>query len=192
MASSNQNIDITQDKLCSHCRKYKTLSEFIQSQGKRSQEKELSICSDCSEKKKVKRPSNPEPIDEETLNQPEYPQDEGCDLEDDNEDEALYELSELEDLVARHFTDVEENGVNFSGIFEFDDEVFDNDPQVLNQDNNNNTEEDRIRNIIYHFILPVEAGSRYYWEIRKIYLHKKKAQYTGQATVYLGCTQSIN
>ena len=42
----------------------------------------------------------------------------------DNEDNLLYELAKLEELVTRHFTNVDENeGVKFSGIFEFDDEL---------------------------------------------------------------------
>ena len=155
----DQNIDIAQNKLCSHCKKHKQLSEFIRSQGKRTQEKEFSICNDCSEKEKGKRLSNPEPVDEETLSQLEYP-DENRDIEEiinDNEDDVLYELAELEELVASHFKNVVEDVVNFSGIFEFDDELIDDDTQVLNQDNND-VEEDRIHNIIHHFILPIEAG----------------------------------
>jgi len=100
----------------------------------------------------------------------------------------LYELAELEELVTIHFTNAEENGgVNFSGTFEFEKELIDDDSQLLN--NNHDNEEDRIHNLIYHFLLPIEAGSCYYWEIRKIYLHKKDVQ---QTTVYLGCTQRID
>ena len=54
----------------------------------------------------------------------------------------MYELAELEELVTRHFTEVDENeGVNFSGIFEFDDELLDS--QVVTDDQNK-TEEDRV------------------------------------------------
>jgi hypothetical protein len=188
MASSDQTINVTQNKLCSRCTKRKTLSEFIRFHG--SQEKEFSTCNVCSEKKKGKRPLEFDPISEdnssETLNQP---QDDNNDLEEinDNEDEVLYELVELEELVTRYFSNVEENEVNFSGTFEFENELIE-DFQVLNNDHDN-TVEDRIHDIIYHFLLPIEAGSLYYWEIRKIYFHKKK---TEQATVYLGCTQRID
>src|SRR6185369_12568828 len=168
MDSSNQNIDITQNKSCSHCGAQQPLSEFIRSQG-RSQEREFSICNNCSEKKKGKRLSNPEPIDEDKDN----------DLEEEinDEDEVFYELAELKELVARNFTNVEDGKVNLSGIFEFENELIDND-----QDN----EEDRIRNIIYHFILPIEAGSHYYWEIRRVYLCKKNNQFIEKAKVHLG------
>jgi len=60
---------------------------------------------------------------------PEYIADDIVNLEEeieihDNEDNVLYELAELKELVTRQFTNVDENeGVNFSGIFEFDDEL---------------------------------------------------------------------
>ena len=74
----------------------------------------------------------------------------------------------LPTVVTRHFANVENEEVNFSGVFEFEDELLDR-SQVLTDDQNN-TEEDRIRDIMYYFLLPIEAGSRYYWEIRKIYV----------------------
>jgi len=189
MASSNQTADIvraTQCKLCSRCSKRKALSEFVRFY--RGHEKEWSTCNDCSEKKKGKRP---EPdTTQEFSNQPEYYADDTVNTEEirDDEDDVLYEFAELEELVITQFANVDENeGVNFSGIFEFDDELLDH-SQVLTNDQSN-TEEDRVRGIMYYFLLPIEAGSRYYWEIRKIYLHKKNS---GQATVYLGCTQRID
>jgi hypothetical protein len=188
MASSDQTINITQNKLCSRCTKRKTLNEFIRSY--RNQEKEFSICNDCSEKKKMKR-SETANEDNETLNQPKYLQDINIhpeeEISNDNEDSVLYELAELEELVTTHFTNAEESEVNFSGTFEFEKELIDDDFQLLNNDHD--TEEDKIRNLIYHFLLPIEAGSCYYWEIRKIYLHRKNV---GQTTVYLGCTQRID
>ena len=73
----------------------------------------------------------------------------------------LYELAELEELVTRHFANVDENEeVNFSGVFGFEDELLDR-SQVLTDDQNN-TEEDRIRGIMYYFLLLIEAGSRDY------------------------------
>ena len=128
MASSNQTADIahaTHCKLCSRCAKRKILGEFIRFY--RNQEKEWSTCNDCSEKKKGKR-TEPD-TEQELLNQPEYIADDIVNLEEeieihDNEDNVLYELAELKELVTRQFTNVDENeGVNFSGIFEFDDEL---------------------------------------------------------------------
>ena len=124
------------------------------------------------------------------LNQLEYCADDTIDLEEEignDEVDVLYELAELEELVTRHFANVDENeGVNFSEYFEFDDELLDHSQLT---DDQNNTEEDRMHSIMYYFLLPIEAGTHYYWEIRKIYLHKKNS---GQATVYLGCTQRID
>ena len=187
MASSNQtaNIATTDYKLCSRCLRRKTLREFVRFY--RGNEKEMSTCNDCSEKKKDKRPE-PDTA-HEFSNQPEYYADDAVNLEEirNDEDDVSYELAELEELVTRHFANVENEEVNFSGVFEFEDELLDR-SQVLT-DNQNNTEEDRIRDIMYYFFLPIEAGSRYYWEIRKIYIHKKNP---GQATMYLGCTQRID
>ena len=182
MDYSDQTVDITPNKSCSRCGTQKPLSEFIRSQG-RSQEREFSICNNCSEKKKGKRISNPEPIDEDEDEDEDEDRDHDLEEEIDDEDEVFYELAELEELVARNFTNAEDGKVNFSGIFEFENELIDNDQ---------NNEEDRIRNIIYHFILPIEAGSHYYWEIRRVYLCKKNNQYIGKATVHLGCAQSVN
>jgi len=56
-------------------------------------------------------------------------------------------------------------------------------------DDQNKIEEDRVHSIIYYFLLPIEVESCYYWEIRKIYLHKKNS---GQATVYLGWIESLH
>ena len=117
--------------------------------------------------------------DEDSEAQPEYTLDENSDLEEEinNEDEVIYEFAELEEIVARYFTNIEENTeVNFSETFELEDELIDN----FNTDHDT-TEEDKFRNIIYFFLLPIEAGSRYYWEIRKFYCCKNN---TGQATVY--------
>jgi len=186
MASSDQTagvFDNIQSKLCSRCTTRKTLGEFIRFHG--SREKEFAICNSCSEKKKGKRPLR---SNEDNEAQPEYALDENSDLEEEinnDEDKVTYELAELEEIVARYFTNIEENtGVNFSETLELEDELIDN----FNNDHDT-MEEDKFRNIIYFFLLPIEAGSRYYWEIRKIYCRKNN---TGQATVYLGCAQRMD
>ena len=103
---------------------------------------------------------------EDNETRPEYALDENSDLEEEinnDEDKVIYELAELEEIVARYFTNIEESTeVNFSETFELEDELIDN----FNNDHDT-TEEDKFRNIIYFFLLPIEAGSRYYWEIRK-------------------------
>ncbi|CAG8457568.1 7643_t:CDS:2, partial [Cetraspora pellucida] len=76
-----------------------------------------------------------------------------------NENNILYDLSELEEQVAIYFTNLEDNQeVEFSKIFEFENELIDN-FQILN-----NVQETHIRNIVPFFLLPIEAGSHYYWE----------------------------
>jgi len=159
MASSDQTagvFDNIQSKLCSRCTTRKTLGEFIRFHG--SREKEFAICNSCSEKKKGKRPLR---SNEDNEAQPEYALDENSDLEEEinnDEDKVTYELAELEEIVARYFTNIEENTeVNFSETLELEDELIDN----FNNDHDT-TEEDKFRNIIYFFLLPIEAGSRYY------------------------------
>jgi len=85
MASSDQTINIAQNKLCSRCTKRKTLCEFIRFH--RNQEKEFSICNDCSEKKKGKRSLIPENEDNETLNQPKYSQNVNINPEEENDND---------------------------------------------------------------------------------------------------------
>ena len=103
---------------------------------------------------------------EDNETQPEYALDENSDLEEEinnDEDKVIYELAELEEIVARYFTNIEESTeVNFSETFELEDELIDN----FNNDHDT-TEEDKFRKYNIFFLLPIEAGSRYYWEIRK-------------------------
>ena len=76
--------------------------------------------------------------------------DENSDLEEEinnDEDKVIYELAELEEIVARYFTNIEESTeVNFSETFELEDELIDN----FNNDHDT-TEKDKFRNIIYFF-----------------------------------------
>ena len=94
-------------------------------------------------------------------------------------------MVDLEDLISNCFTNVEENEqVRFSGTFRFEDDLV-----SLSCDNEEIDEESKYHSLVRSFLPTIEAGSRYYWEIRKIYLHKKNNQYTGEATAYLGCAQ---
>ena len=126
-ASSNQTADIAIPLITNYVPAVQSARRSVNYSIYRNQEKEWSTCNDCSEKKKGKR-TEPD-TEQELLNQPEYIADDIVNLEEeieihDNEDNVLYELAKLEELVTRHFTNVDENeGVNFSGIFEFDDEL---------------------------------------------------------------------
>ncbi|RIB07625.1 hypothetical protein C2G38_2045855 [Gigaspora rosea] len=101
-------------------------------------------------------------------------QDKNSDLENE-EDCVLYELAKLEELVAMYFINKEKDPeIKFSKTFEFEDELIDN-FQVLNSD-----VESKICKLCSFFLMPIESGSHYYWEIRKIYVYKiilKKHQY---------------
>jgi len=87
---------------------------------------------------------------EDNETQPEDALDENSDLEEEtgnDEDKVIYELAELEEMVARYFTNIEENTeVNFSETFELEDELIDN----FNTDHDT-TEEDKFRNISIFF-----------------------------------------
>ncbi|CAG8752075.1 15958_t:CDS:2 [Gigaspora margarita] len=107
-------------------------------------------------------------------------QDKNSNLENE-EDCVLYELAELEELVAMYFINKEKDPeIKFSKMFEFEDELIDN-FQVLNSD-----AEFKIRKLCPFFLMPIESRYHYYWEIRKIYVHKNNLE---KASIYLGCAQ---
>ncbi|CAG8538421.1 3239_t:CDS:1 [Paraglomus occultum] len=191
MATSNQTIDITNDraKRCSRCEKCKKLDDFIRLS--KNDLKEFSSCNACAEKRKKKRSESVSDgselinINSSSSNVAEDNRDE---MNIDVENEALYDLVDLEDLISNCFTNVEENKqVLFSGTF-----TFENDLVTLSCDNQETDEESKYRSLVRSFLPAIETGSRYYWEIRKIYLHTKNKQYTGEATAYLGCAQRDN
>ncbi|CAG8635600.1 11565_t:CDS:1, partial [Cetraspora pellucida] len=79
------------------------------------------------------------------------------DLENNEDDCVLYELTKLEKLVAMHFANLEENQeVKFSEMFKFKDELIDN-----LQDINNDTEA-QIHKLSHFFLLPIKSESHYY------------------------------
>src|SRR5206468_12794589 len=45
---------------------------------------------------------------------------------------------------------------------------------------------DKFRELSRFLILPIESGSGYYWEIRKIHLRTRHKQLTHSAIMYLG------
>ena len=47
---------------------------------------------------------------------------------------------------------------------------------------------DKFRELSRFLIWPIESGSGYYWEIRKIHLRTRHKQLTHSAIMYLGCT----
>ncbi|CAG8694806.1 16372_t:CDS:2 [Cetraspora pellucida] len=142
MAHLNKLFNITnnsQTESCFHCEKQKTLNEFIRSyRDCEDTEKKYSNCNDCA-KQKWNAFSKSET------------------KEIENKNNILYDLSELEEQVVIHFTNLEDNQeVKFSKIFEFENKLIDN-FQTLN-----NVQETYIYNIVLFFLLPIEARSYYY------------------------------
>jgi len=125
MATFNQTTDITDDraKRCSRCEKYKILVDFIRPS--KNNLKEFSSCNACAENRKKKRSESVsdgnELIDSSSLNVAEDNRDE---MNINVENEAVYDLVALEDLISNCFTNVEENEqVQFSGAFMFEDDL---------------------------------------------------------------------
>ncbi|CAG8802389.1 481_t:CDS:1, partial [Dentiscutata erythropus] len=123
----DQIVDITDLRRYSCCSKHKRPEEFTRFY--RGEEQELDTCNNCSDKRKKKSSKSNINEDFETSeisNQFDY-QDESNDLEDS----VLYELNELEELVAMHFANEESQEIKFLNTFEFEDKLIDN-SQVLN------------------------------------------------------------
>lgn len=115
------------------------------------------------------------------------------DLEE-NEDitlTLLYELDEVHQIVSKEFEEerISNEPVKFSFEIELDSAF----SEILQLDQQSTTDlkafEKRFQEVAEILIVPIEAGSGYYWETRKIYLNTKKKELTGHAVVYLGCTQ---
>src|SRR5690349_659232 len=99
MAYLNQILDITSDlpdRVYSHCIKRKSLSEFTKFYNDKI--KQLDTCNNCS-KKRIKKSSNFVDINEDNSDASKIPnqfdyQDENSDLENNEDDCVLYELTE--------------------------------------------------------------------------------------------------
>ncbi|CAG8596804.1 3944_t:CDS:1, partial [Cetraspora pellucida] len=191
MSQLDQTINIVnnlQSKTCSYCYKHKNRIEFTRPYGGNEdaggEESEYSNCNDCAKKKRKKSTlevnKDNKFTSSETLNRLECYQDSDLDEIIKDDDSVLYDLDELEKLVSTHFANTEDNKVDFSKTFEFENELIDN-SELLNID-----QEAKARKVANFFLLPLEAGSHYYWEIRKVYIHKNNLE---RASVYLGCTQ---
>src|SRR6185436_3327323 len=129
--------------------------------------KEFSSCNACAEKKRSE--SVTEWIDSSSLNVAEDNRDE---MNIDAENEAVYDLIALEDVISNCFANMEENEpVRFSATFMFEDDLVSH-----SCDNQEIDEESKYHSLVRSFLPMIETGSRYYWEIRKIYLHKKNNQ----------------
>ena len=153
----------------------------------------FAICNRCSDQKKRSSVSyNPttENITQEhtTSNLPDSEDDSNLPMEFDIENEELiYELDDLEELVATRFQDYEENGhIEFSVTIELSDEFVEG--ALSNEIDRNNVSKEGFRHIIDTLLISIQAGSQYYWELKRLYLNTKA---DGCAGAYLYCSQRI-
>src|SRR6185312_16598214 len=95
-------------------------------------------------------------------------------MESNNEYEGLvYELEDLEELVGAHFRNEEESGhVEFSVVIELRCEYVE---EILLNERFNNISRKGFHSIVNTSLISIEAGSRYYWELNKLYLNAKAA-----------------
>ena len=151
------------------------------------------MCNRCSAQKKQVS-SNKNPIIESTTSyeSPASDDDSNQLIENDGENEELiYDLGDLEELVALRFQgeDGEENDhVQFSVMIELNDELVE---MPLNEMDQNNISNDVFHRIVNTLIILIEAGSKYYWELNKLYINTKADQPYGCASAYLSCSQRI-
>ena len=106
----------------------------------------------------------------------------------------LYSLDEVQELVAQTFQEAESSKVPVTMAFEIEWC-----PNLLEIDSTNQEkfvsegfDPEEIKTSFHQVAntirLPIEAGSGYYWEVRKVYISTRKKKATGCATVYLACT----
>ncbi|CAG8522783.1 14992_t:CDS:2, partial [Cetraspora pellucida] len=102
-----------------------------------------------------------------------------------------YDLCDLEDAVLTNFRDSEDKNaeVEFSIIIKIEKELVN---EVLSSEFDHNKEVEKFHNIVNVLVMPLQAGSGYYWELQKLYINKKNGQYIGCATANLGCTQRLD
>ncbi|CAG8673821.1 7575_t:CDS:2 [Cetraspora pellucida] len=167
---------------CSRCRALKDPIDFTRQSG--SKMKVFFTCNACADQKKKSKAVSYDM--DHTRNQDTTENDYLEIIIIDDEDRVWFNLRDLENLVSNCFENIDENGyVNFSRTFKFDDELIN---YISSKDQESNKEK------IYHDIakflhIPIESGSHYYWELRKVYAHKKNNQLVGEAMIYLGCMQ---
>ncbi|CAG8713106.1 693_t:CDS:2, partial [Cetraspora pellucida] len=105
----------------------------------------------------------------------------------------LYDLDEVCEITSKIFEDAKESNKLVKFIFEVElDEDLINTITLTQQDlvNTNDLKiiKGRFNQLAKILIIPLDSGSGYYWEIRKIWLKSHKKKFIGSATVYLSCT----
>ncbi|CAG8552935.1 12819_t:CDS:1 [Cetraspora pellucida] len=81
------------------------------------------------------------------------------------EDAFLYNICDLDELIATKFKDNKEldDSVEFSVIVELESELV-NDKNI-SLEFNQQIEEKKFRNIVKSLLIPIQSGSGYYWEL---------------------------
>jgi hypothetical protein len=115
---------------------------------------------------------------------------------DDNDmGELLYNLDEVQELVARKFQVAENFGEPATFVFEIEldskllESVLLSQEKIQQNMSELTTIKDNFHQLTNVLLVPFELGSGYYWEVRQLYLNTRKKEFTCCATAYLGCTQ---
>ncbi|KAF0552451.1 hypothetical protein F8M41_021769 [Gigaspora margarita] len=200
MSTSNEATNVTIDSKtenCSRCRKLKPIAEFTRIIGSRMT---VNIsCNACADRdkryrlnKKAKSTNNEStqplllneniqlpPLDKNIQSLPLNEDDVDADSVGNSSDELLYNIYDIEELINVKFRDSEEKDepVKFSVIVNLERELVNEKIMSLEIDQNEDTE---FREVINTLLLPLQAGSKYYWELRNLYINKKNNQPTGE------------
>ncbi|CAG8544288.1 4975_t:CDS:2, partial [Cetraspora pellucida] len=115
------------------------------------------------------------------------------DIRSDNNDILLYNLDEVHELINKLFeeSEISNESTNFAFEIELEKDLLiatSLDQQNLVNVSDLKAIEKKFYQLAEMLIIPLESGSGYYWEIRKVYLNIKKKVFSGNATIYLGCT----
>ncbi|CAG8832393.1 31772_t:CDS:2, partial [Gigaspora margarita] len=109
-----------------------------------------------------------------------------------NVDRLLYSLDEVEEVISNQFQ-VAENlnePVKIAFEIELDSGLIESTlPESWLNIHNPEDIKKSFYQLISVLILPLEHGSGYYWEVRKVHLNTRKKEFTGCITAYLGCAQ---
>jgi len=148
------------------------------------------MCNRCSAQKKQVSTNKGPTIENTTSYEPPASDDDSNQLivSDRENEELIYELGDLEELVAVHFQQEEgeeDNHVQFSVLIELSDELVE---MPLHEIDQNNINQDTFHRIVNTLVVLIEAGSKYYWELNKLYINTKAY---GCASAYLSCSQRI-
>ncbi|CAB5305488.1 unnamed protein product [Rhizophagus irregularis] len=110
----------------------------------------------------------------------------------DEMDGLLYGLSEIQEIISKRFQDAENlnEPVKLTFEIELDSRLVEcTFPEFQPDISDIKAIKENFHQLANILILPLEYGSGYYWEIRKIHLITNKKKFTGCAMIYLGCTQ---